>query len=69
MLRMALYGPAEVRQGTVSSQSAVISLLLKPSCLACGTTPCCAVCVGQLGDCRTVGVGDLSLPPDFSKLS
>lgn len=51
MLRMALCQPAQVWQGIISSQGAVTSMLLKPSCLTCDTTPCCAVCIGQLEVC------------------
>lgn len=70
VLRMALYKPAQVRQGIVTGQGAENSLLLKPSCLACGTTACCAVGIGQLGACAAqLGVSDLFLPPVFSKLS
>lgn len=68
MLRMALFKPAQVQQGIVTRQGAVISLLLTPSCLACDTTPCCVHwAAGHLH--RTVGVGDLDFPLVFSKLS
>lgn len=51
MLRMVLYKPAQCQQAIVTSWGAVTGLLLKPSCLPCDTTPCCAVCTGQLGVC------------------